>query len=186
MEKNSSRRILKVGIIGPESTGKSRLSEALAMHYKTSWAPEFAREYLQAKVNGYTQEDLEEITIGQLKKEQEATGKAKELVFFDTTALVLKVWSEHVFGGIGPQLQHALDEYQIDFHILTNTDIPWEYDPLREHPQLRSFFMDWYRREAVSCSIPYIEVAGIDFEKRLEQAYEAIDGFLLSGNGPHA
>jgi nicotinamide riboside kinase len=39
--------IKKFVIIGPESTGKSTLSAQLAQHYKTLWAPEYAREYLE-------------------------------------------------------------------------------------------------------------------------------------------
>ena len=36
----------KIVVIGPESTGKSRLCGYLADYYKTLWCPEFAREYL--------------------------------------------------------------------------------------------------------------------------------------------
>ena len=41
--------IKKIVIIGPESTGKSTLCEALAKHYNTNWCPEYARQYLSKK-----------------------------------------------------------------------------------------------------------------------------------------
>ena len=43
--------IIKIVLFGPESTGKTTLSEQLARYYNTVWVPEYAREYLQAKWN---------------------------------------------------------------------------------------------------------------------------------------
>ena len=40
---------LKVFVFGPESSGKTTLSRALALHYDVLWIEEFAREYLQEK-----------------------------------------------------------------------------------------------------------------------------------------
>jgi nicotinamide riboside kinase len=53
---------VKVVLYGPESTGKSTLSKALAEHYKTAFVPEYARTYLQVKWDQHsalcTKEDL--------------------------------------------------------------------------------------------------------------------------------
>lgn len=46
--------IIKIVLFGPESTGKTTLSKQLARHYNTVWAPEFAREYLQKKMEQRT------------------------------------------------------------------------------------------------------------------------------------
>ena len=40
---------IKVVLFGPESTGKTTLSKALADHFDTLWVAEYAREYLQNK-----------------------------------------------------------------------------------------------------------------------------------------
>lgn len=40
--------IKKIAIVGPESTGKSTMSDYLAKHYNTVWVPEFARDYCAA------------------------------------------------------------------------------------------------------------------------------------------
>jgi nicotinamide riboside kinase len=45
MEK-SSNSIIKIAIIGPESTGKSTLAQALAAYYHEPWVPEIARNYI--------------------------------------------------------------------------------------------------------------------------------------------
>ena len=38
---------VKIVLFGPESTGKTTLSQQLARHYHSVWVPEYAREYLQ-------------------------------------------------------------------------------------------------------------------------------------------
>ena len=40
------KSIQKIVVLGPESTGKSTLCAALAVHYQTIWTPEYARQYL--------------------------------------------------------------------------------------------------------------------------------------------
>lgn len=48
----------KIVIIGPESTGKSSLCQALAGHYHSLWCPEYAREYLLRYGTNYSYENL--------------------------------------------------------------------------------------------------------------------------------
>lgn len=39
--------MLKIAILGPESTGKTMLAEQLAAHFHTDFVPEYSREYLK-------------------------------------------------------------------------------------------------------------------------------------------
>src|ERR1043165_5603494 len=61
--------IKKVVIIGPESTGKTTLSEELAKHFNTICCPEYAREYLLQNGVNYNYADLLKIAQGQLVME---------------------------------------------------------------------------------------------------------------------
>ena len=45
-EKKRVIMIKKIVVVGPESTGKSSLTQALAGHFQTAHVPEYAREYL--------------------------------------------------------------------------------------------------------------------------------------------
>ena len=83
-------KVLRVSLTGPESTGKSTLAARLAAHYGTTFAPEFAREYLAGSGPHYTAEDLEEIARGQLAAEAEAEALATRVVFCDSDLLVIK------------------------------------------------------------------------------------------------
>ena len=53
------RLVYKVGIIGPESTGKSTLAQYLAKRYKGVYIPEYAREYVERK--GTTEVSFDEV-----------------------------------------------------------------------------------------------------------------------------
>ena len=65
MEKKND--IIRIALIGPESTAKSTLSEALAKHYNTVWVKEYAREYLSILKSKYTLTDILTIAKEQLE-----------------------------------------------------------------------------------------------------------------------
>lgn len=66
-----SANCIRVVLFGPESTGKTTLSTALAKHYNTVFVSEYAREYLQKKWDQQkaicSKEDLIPIAKGQIK-----------------------------------------------------------------------------------------------------------------------
>ncbi|MDX5420087.1 MAG: ATP-binding protein [Hymenobacteraceae bacterium] len=169
--------MLKVAITGPESTGKSTLSEKLAVHYNTVWVPEYARTYIQALDRPYTLQDIEEIAKGQLELEQRLSKQANNLIFVDTDLLVIKIWSEHAFGSCPDWILHKLKQQDYNLYLLMGVDLPWEPDPQREHPHLRQFFYDWYKRELEALQVPYVEVSG-QHVSRLEEARRHIDALL--------
>ena len=103
----------KVVIIGPESTGKSTLSEQLAKHYNTSWVPEYAREYLIQHGPGYTYDDLLTIAKGQAALEENYINRAapsSKVLFIDTDQYVMKVWCEFVFGKFQVQVLESMGQ----------------------------------------------------------------------------
>ena len=67
------KQLKKIVVIGPESTGKSTLTQLLAQHYKTEWCAEYAREYLTIHGTAYTFEDLLTIAKGQVALEERHT-----------------------------------------------------------------------------------------------------------------
>ena len=169
--------MLRVSLTGPESTGKSTLAARLAAHYGTSFAPEFAREYLAFTGPHYTPEDLEEIARGQLAAEVRAEAQAHRVVFCDSDLLVIKIWAEHSFGTCPEWIRHCIEEQHYDLVLLMGIDLPWEPDPLREHPHLRQQFYDLYQRELRDQMSNFAEIAG-NSDRRFAQACFLIDELL--------
>lgn len=198
--------IKKIVAIGPESTGKSTLSEQLAKHYNTIWCPEYAREYLHEHGVKYKYEDLDMIAQGQLKSEDNCVELLKEKwpvnndadkkindhfqkqntsiisnhspkLFIDTNMYVMKVWYEYVFKRCEFMVLDQIAKRQYDLYLLCNIDLPWAADEMREYPDEK----------------PRIELYNIykdllihqstpwveisgGYDERLQRAIDAVDG----------
>jgi NadR type nicotinamide-nucleotide adenylyltransferase len=169
----------RIVVIGPESTGKSTLSEQLAEHYNTLWVPEYARQYIEALSRPYEEQDLLTIAEGQLSLEDERAALANKLLVCDTDLHVIKVWSEHRFRSCDPLILAYIAARKYDLYLLTYIDIPWEEDPQREHPepQMREYFYNLYRELVINTGVPWVEIRGTQ-EERLQTAVQAIDSVL--------
>ncbi|HAA14191.1 MAG TPA: ATPase [Cytophagales bacterium] len=165
----------KIAILGPESTGKSTLSAALAAALQTEWVPEYARVYLEALDRPYLEHDLWTIAQGQLAAESRSLQRANGWLVCDTEMTVLKIWSENAYGRVEPQLLRAWREQDYAHYFLTYIDIPWEEDPLREHPQLREYLFAWYAAELTLKGAPFTVIRGT-IEERLAQCRQVIAG----------
>lgn len=167
---------LKIVVIGPESTGKSTLSEALANELHTVWVPEYAREYLQKNGLNYKENDLLQIAKGQVQSEDELLQKANKLLICDTDLYVIKVWSEHKYGRCHPWILEQIAARKYDLYLLTDIDIVWQDGPMREHGDaaMRQYFYKVYQDIVMQSGVPWVGVSG-GHEQRLQQAMEAID-----------
>ena len=174
--------IVKVVMFGPESTGKTTLSEQLARHYNTVWVPEYAREYLQDKWNNERKtcepKDLLPIAEGQMLLENDLATKATDLLICDTDLLETKVYSEaYYLGYCDPLLEKYTLENQYDLYFLTYIDIPWEADDLRDKPKEREGMFYYFRDTLEKYNRNFVILKG-DKKTRLKKAVEHIDNLL--------
>lgn len=173
------KRIKKFVIVGPESTGKSTLSEKLADYFKTNWAPEYAREYLEKNGTDYNFESLYAIAQGQLMCEETAAKKVQEksnnVLIIDTDLLVIKIWSEFVFNKCDNRILAEISKRKYDGYLLCNTDAPWVKDNLREYPNIeqRQKLFHHYKEELTEQKAPWIIISG-NYEERLQKAIRFI------------
>lgn len=171
--------VKKVCILGPECTGKTDLSAFLANHYKTVWVEEYARAYLNKLGRPYQQHDLLKIAHGQLRMEDEWVRDANRLLICDTNLYVIKVWSEFKYATCDREILSLIQNRIYDLYLLTYIDIPWQDDPLREHPAKREELYQIYLREMKSQATPFVEVRG-DREQRRATSIEAIEKHFSS------
>ena len=158
--------MFRVGIIGPESTGKSTLAAYLAHRYGGVLVSEYAREYMETRAcaSAYTHEDVVNIArfqVQQLEELSDAYTKGiprvykNEVIFFDTELIITKVWFLHKYGECPAFVEEALQKYPMDVYLLCYPDMVWEPDPVRENPNIREYLFEWYEREIQALNIPY-------------------------------
>ncbi len=165
--------MLKIAIVGPESTGKSEMAAYLAQQYNCLWVPEYAREYCSTLDRECTLEDELNIFRGQLalenKIEKQALSNKHPYLFCDTTIVTVKVWCEHVFGFCPDEVEHEYQTRQYDFYLLMKDDLPWQDDPLRNFPNERAYFMEWYIKLMEEKGAKYKIIEGLG-DARFENA----------------
>jgi NadR type nicotinamide-nucleotide adenylyltransferase len=173
---------LKIVLFGPESSGKTTLAKQLAAHYSTTWVAEYMREYLQKKWDTKkevcTKDDLLPIAIGQMASENASAKKANRILFCDTNLYELKVYSQYYYNGFCPEeVILALKKNSYTLYFLTNIDIPWQEDDLRDRPYDRSSLFRIFENELKTNNLPYIKLSG-NKNERLKTATARIDTLL--------
>ena len=186
------QQLKKIVIIGPESTGKSTLTQLLAEHYHTEWCEEYAREYLLTHGTNYSFDDLLTIAKGQVAledsyqlavsskqlpdKDLRLTTYDSRLLFIDTDMYVMKVWCEFVFGKCHTYIYEQIAQRGYDLYLLCNIDLPWVQDELREYPDEapRKELYAIYKNILQNQSVPWVDISG-SYEERLKKAIAAVD-----------
>jgi NadR type nicotinamide-nucleotide adenylyltransferase len=176
--------IIKIAVVGPESTGKSTMSAFLAEHYHTVWVPEYAREYCEKLTEPPTWQDEINMFYGQLALEQEYLPKANKILICDTTFITVKIWSDQILGRSPQEVLDELPKHPYDFYLLLDIDLPWENDPLRDFPNMREHFMSIWHKELQDLNANYVTISGTG-QDRYGSAAKAVDDFLRSEVGSH-
>ena len=180
---NGVTKIIKIALFGPESTGKTTLARQLAEYYKTEWVSEFARDFLQEKWDSSqricTVDDMLPIAYGQTKLENERTLTANKYLFCDTNLMVTKVFSEVYYDYCDPLLDQAAREHEYDLFFLTDIDVPWERDDLRDKAEGRESVFAVFKQSLIDNNKPFITLSG-DKDLRLKKAIAIVDDLTLA------
>lgn len=177
MEKTLTQRqsnCIKIVLFGPESTGKTTLAKQLAAYFNTHWVPEYMRIYLEHKwatqQEKISRDDLLPIAKGQLASENNWAGQTEGFLFCDTNLLELQVYCEYYYNGWSPiEIQQATSEHIYGLYFLTDIDVPWEPDNLRDRPFDRSTLFRSFEAALKERNLPYTILKGTA-ESRLQEA----------------
>lgn len=183
LQKTGATEIIRIAIFGPESTGKTTLAKQLADHYKTVWVPEYARDYLQKKWDKNQSvcdiDDMLPIAYGQTKLENDSALIANKYLFCDTNLMVTKVFSEMYYDFCDTLLDKAARAHQYDLFFLTDIDVPWEKDDIRDSPEGRESVFSVFKQSLIDHKKPFITLSG-DKETRLNTAISILNDLALA------
>lgn len=181
--------LLKVAIIGPESSGKTTLTKALAHYYQTTCVPEYARFYLEPLLNGrgihisemnFTDDDFIHIIKGQQIFETLQSNNANRILFSDTDPLFTTLWYRWIMNTSPPkEITNLALTNSYDLYLVTKPDIPWIRDSVRYE------VMQSERQAFFEHSINLLEennrryhIINGELEHRIHQARHIIDKLI--------
>jgi len=157
--------VIRIAVIGPESTGKSHLSKYLSKQFNCPVIEEYAREYLSKLNRPYTFQDVEKIALEQMKQEDIIVQSKPEIIIVDTELIVIKIWMEHKWSKTPLWLEEKINERKYDLYLLCNTDLGWEYDPLRENPDSGDYFFNLFHQELITRKVNFEIISGNENER---------------------
>ncbi|WP_444522775.1 AAA family ATPase [Psychrobacter sp. AOP7-D1-21] len=178
LEQHTPKSVINVAVLGAESTGKTTLCRDLAAYFDTSWVSEYMRTYLQAKWDNEqltcTWEDLLPIAQGQitlentLAKQVAQTSDTSHYLFCDTSLFELMVYSYWYYGNCPSALKQAALAHHYDLILLTDVDIPWVADDLRDSPHQRDEISAYFASQLNKHQKPFQRISG-DRDERVQK-----------------
>lgn len=167
-----------VVLMGAESTGKTTLAKALATHYKTVWAPEFLRLFVDRKGAIPEEKDVHAIAAGHLDQVDSLRPKAHGVLFLDTDLFTTCVYQRIYFGACPSSIELAALRHQSGLYLFTQPDIPWIADPgQRASPKERLRTHALLTDEARIHSLNTVPIHG-NHDQHLATAIQSVDHYL--------
>jgi len=173
----------RVVITGPESVGKSTLTQMLGDYFQTSIVEEYAREYLESKGRYVIEEDILQIGKGHLNLELEMSKQSNRILFLDTDHITTKIYSEYYFKNCPKWVELRAKNLQYDESIFLDIDVPWIADPQRDLGEVREDIKSIFHLELKKANRSYKLVSG-SFLQRAEIAKSIIEMILKQPMNP--
>ena len=172
--------VIRVAILGAESTGKSTLAAALAQRHHTLWVPEYLREFVATEQRVPFEEDQLRIARVQLAREDAAAAAAAAaapcFLFCDTTPFMTAVYSDVYWGRVDPALAALDQRHDYAVTLVASPDMPWVADGLqRESAAVRLQVHQALVARLERRAIAYTLLTG-SLEQRLAQAHARLAG----------
>jgi HTH-type transcriptional repressor of NAD biosynthesis genes len=161
--RTNNQDVLLICFYGPESTGKSTMAKKLAVHFKTEWVPEVAREIVES--NDFTLEDIKKIGFAQNQRIKDKLPVANKVLICDTDIITTRIYSEHYLGSAPQELDVLEKEFAFDHYFLFDIDVPWIADGMRDLSGQRQEMMNKFRHALETRNISYTLVTG-SYEER--------------------
>lgn len=174
---------LVVALLGAESTGKTTLSQQLgsaltAQGHDVAVVPEYLREFCIERGRTPRQNEQRAIAEEQTRRIADAAGRY-DIVIADTTAVMIAVYSDHVFGDGSLYAQAEAAQARCSLTLLTALDLPWLPDGLqRDGPQVRAPVDALVRAALARAGLPWSVIFGSGVS-RLQAALACVQRALV-------
>lgn len=172
-------KLTRIVFTGPESCGKTTLSEMLSEKLQLSLVTEFARHYLEELMEQgrkYTLEDVLYMGKRQAETERLILNHTSLPIVCDTDLTVICIWLKFVFGKQDRSYESEIKRLApVSHYFLCYPDLPWEPDPQREHPENRMELFEMYENLLKKLGAGYSIVRG-GMDQRFDFCVGVVEG----------
>jgi len=174
----------RIVLFGAESTGKSTLTKRLREEFPHSVSAfEYARPLLELNPE-LTVDSMTGIWRGQ-KALQETIADmtpVPRVVFLDTDLFsTLGYWEFWEPGTVPAALRTDAIAMKADFYIQTNSDIPFEADPIRYGGNKREQTDAYWNSVLNKYEIPHVMLKTISIEDRVAESMDSLKAIIPKG-----
>jgi len=167
---------IKVVILGTESTGKTTLTEQLAIQYNCSLVGETGRELIPDSTN-FTFEDLYLVANEHAKRIDDATMGNSPLIIIDTDIHVTRSYARFAFNQDLQVGDYICQASKADLYLYLNNDVPYYQDGTRLDKKDRDLLDQFHREVLREHQIKFVEIAG-SWENRFDLAVSQISQLI--------
>jgi nicotinamide riboside kinase len=158
-----------IALIGAESTGKSTLAHGLgaalaAPGRSVAVVEEYLREFCVQCGRTPRCEEQAGIAAEQTRRIA-AAAKTHDVVVADTSALMIAVYSDTIFGDASLYADALAAHACYGLNLLTALDLPWRADRLRDGPHVREPVDARVRSALAGAGLPFSIVFGQDGQR---------------------
>ena len=167
------KKMKKISIIGPESSGKTTLAIFLSKILQGIYVNEYARDYLN-KNKTYTLNDLDVFAFKQTEIINIASKTENDFLFADTSVFVIEIWSMLKYKKLSKSIKTLSEKENFDCYLLCKPDIPWKWDRQRENPNDRIKIYNTYKNLLSTRNYNYTVISG-----KLNQRIKSSLNFII-------
>ncbi len=149
----------RVCVLGGESSGKSKLTTALAAHFRTAHVAEYGRELWEERRGELRSKDMLHIAETQLARETAAARHAERFLFCDTSPLTTLFYARDLFGSVNSALEQLVAR-RYHLAILCAPDFPFVQDGTRRDAAFRTRQHTWYLDQLSKSGQPWLLATG--------------------------
>lgn len=164
--------VVKIAILGTESTGKTTLTEKLAGYYNCGCVLEAGRELIPNS-KSFEYNDLYTVANEHAKNIRKAV-LDNPLIIIDTDIHITKSYAKFMFNKDLQVSEDIYDANKSNLYLYLNNDVNFIQDGTRLDERERNLLDISHRRTLINHCVSFVEITG-NWQQRFEQAVTAID-----------
>lgn len=173
--------IKKICIVGPESVGKTTMTQILSKEYDCPAVWEYGREYTEKLGSPKTLAsiDFSNIASRQLFNEEEASYKSENgLLICDTDLIITEIFS-YLYCDSCPEWIRKINRVQkYDLYLLLTDEVEYVQDGTRHFKEVRNDHFHVIRRELHKRDVNYKIISGGGYDDRVQKAKKYINEII--------